>query len=216
MKPRILIIGLNKCATTSLAFLLRKSNIATMHYRDRAAGRILPRVLASNFSLGRPLLSGLDDYTAFCDMAMTTPRLAFEGCRLFRQFDATYPDAYFILNTRPVDDWIRSRLRHRQGKFAQQYAAALHCAPEDLPQIWREQVQAHTAEVREHFHGQTDRFLEFDIANDSPERLAQLLASEYRVDTRYWRRLNATERPMENGNAAHSSCGMVRAGVENG
>jgi len=191
-KPKIFVIGFNRCGTTSLHMLFRKNGITALHYHGPEKSFIVPAQLSLNLSLGRPLISGLNRWTAFSDLGMASQRLVFEGARLFRQLHAEHPDAYFILNTRPVGKWIKSRLAHMQGRYVRNFAEAMGQPESKMPQIWRKQQAAHHGEVRDYFAGH-DRFLEFDIEADDPRAVQTLLAPDFRIDVTHWALRNATK-----------------------
>ncbi|MEM7506870.1 MAG: sulfotransferase [Pseudomonadota bacterium] len=182
--PKIFIIGLNKCGTNSLHQLFRRSGIPSLHFRTPELGNAAIRLL-NNIALGRPSLTGMEDFVAYSDFSFADNRLYIEGVRFFRQFHADYPDAFFILNTRDEDQWLASRFGHMRGKLAQRAKAAFDIDENGLRALWLQQFRTHHAEVRAYFENQP-RFLEFDIERDDPKTLASFLAPVHRVDPKRW------------------------------
>ena len=121
--PRIFLIGFNKCGTTSFHDYFKANGITSVHWRANTLAMALHR----NQLAGQPLLSGIEDWTAYTDMICIpgTPwersnsdgMPLIEGCRLFRELHQAYPEALFILNTRDPMQWVRSRLKHDQGRL---------------------------------------------------------------------------------------------------
>lgn len=190
-RPKIFVIGFNRCGTTALHVLFQKNGIAALHYHGPKRKFIIPQLLALNYSLGRPLLSGMNRWNAFSDLGLATQKLVFEGGRLFRELHAEYEDAYFILNTRPVEKWIASRLAHMDGRYTRNFAECAGVAEHKVAQLWRLQWDAHVDDVRKYFAGH-NRFLEFDIECDQPDAVKSLLAADYDINVIHWRKRNAT------------------------
>ena len=109
----------------------KANGITSVHWRANTLAMALHR----NQLADQPLLSGIEDWTAYTDMICIpgTPwersnsdaMPLIEGCRLFRELHRDYPEALFILNTRDPMQWVRSRLKHDQGRFAEAYLKAL-------------------------------------------------------------------------------------------
>ena len=194
-KPKIFVIGFNRCGTTSLHVLFKRNRIPSLHYHVRERDVTLPHLLSTNLSLGQPLLGKINRWTAYSDMGSVTRFSIFEGARLFRQFHAEHPDAYFILNTRPLDKWIQSRLGHLKGQYARNFAACAGVDEAKLPKIWRKQRDAHHADVRSYFAGNESRFLEFDIEADDPAQIRDFLSPDHPIDIAHWGKRNET-RPL--------------------
>lgn len=191
-RPKIFCIGFNKCGTTSLIALLRANRIPSVHLGAmRPWGRLnYARQMHHNKVLGRPILDGIDEAVAYADLSLVERNILIDGGRFFRDFYREYRDAYFILNTRDMEAWVASRFAHKD--LADRFCAALRCTREEIGDIWRGQFQAHHREVRRFFKNRGERFLEFNIETDDPQRLADLLAPSYAIDPAHWRRHNET------------------------
>jgi hypothetical protein len=186
----IFFIGFNKCGTTSLHGLLVASGIPAYHWRARP-GQNLARVMQMNRALGRRPFFGLEDAVGFSDMTFADKSMFIEGCLNFEELHRAYPDAYFVLNTRPEENWIRSRLKHGGGSLLARTRAATGLGHEDLVESWTQLFRNHHARVEAHFKGHP-RFLRFDIENDPVTRLAAFVAPRFALDERKWRKLNST------------------------
>lgn len=183
-RPPILVIGFNRAGTTSLHRLFKRSGIRSAHW-THPDGRNLAITMVNNIALGLRPLARMEDVSAFSDMSHVGANIAIEGARFFRALHAAYPQAYFILNTRPLEDWIASRLAHSGGRFLERYAAATAMKPERVLSHWRAYHQRHQDEVMEHFAA-NPRFLRFDITRDDPALIRDLVAPDYEIDTAHW------------------------------
>ena len=111
----VLQIGFNKCATTSLDRFFRRSGYFPFSTAGKfwvKRGRIekmpvTPQIhIHNNIVEGRAPLTGLEQFDGFFDMKYVIGDVAYENYFDFKTFAKFYPNAYFLLNTREVDDWI--------------------------------------------------------------------------------------------------------------
>ncbi len=153
----------------------------------------MAHVLLNNLSLGRRPFEGYEDTVAFSDVSYADTQLYVEGCRFFRQLHAAYPDAFFVLNTRNVDAWLKSRGAHHSldGSLMKRVLSAGNLSVEDTTAGWRRMFEDHHAEVRAHF-AESDRFLEFNIETDDPQVFVEFLQPTYELDLTHWGQRNKT------------------------
>ena len=184
--PLIFQIGFHRCGTTALAAFFERCGLACVHY-DR--GR-LARRLRENLAAGRPPLAGYEGYRAFANMQVEDGADYFDGMAYFRELDAAY-DARFVLNTRPLDRWLRSLAVHYARRPR---ALGLPCLearfgtadPVRVAEGWRALREAHHRRVRAELP--PERLLVFDIESDPPQRLCEFIgapqafARHYRVE----------------------------------
>ena len=193
--PRIFCVGLNKCGTTSLDRMFRASGLRSVS-SGHAKMRPAAVTMFVNLSAHRPLIAGLERFVAFSDLNFLSPRIYLDAHVLFERLDAENPGARFVLNTRPKDDWLRSRAEHASPKgkpFAERFAKAFRVPPTEVRGIWSEQWDRHHAAVRRHFEGRGEQFAEFDVSRDDPAALAAFLRP-HRIDPAAWDRHNASRR----------------------
>lgn len=198
-KHRIFLIGFNKCGTSSFHGLMRRSGIPSLHWGGTNPKTNLACVVARNVSLRLPVLNGIDDFWAFSDFTYVTQELVLEGNVFFRELAAAYPESYFILNTRPVSDWIASRERHGGpaglGSLMNRTSAALDVPPDQVREIWRKQFEEHVQEVREFFGERSLPFLEAEIGPSFGRHVSQFLNPLFQVDASHWTHSNPTVAP---------------------
>ena len=196
-QPRIFLIGFNKCGTTSFHDYFKANQISSVHWRANTLALSLHR----NRSTGRPLLEGIEGWTAYTDMncipgspwgnsnSDTAPLI--EGCRYFRELHQEHPEALFILNTRDPFDWLRSRMQHDQGQFAAAYKRALAGegirTNRQLKRRWLMDWYEHHAEVVSYFQGTAaDQLLVFHIQATPVKKLNRFLSEHFQISHRHF------------------------------
>ena len=167
---KIFQIGFNKCGTRTLSHYFRQNGIKSIHYER---GRLAKRIW-SNHKHGKKLLSGYERYQFFGDMECLRGMI-FIFLTLFEKLDEQYPGSKFILNTRDVDKWLRSRSLHPSPRSTKGYLNFFmkhhqKSQPEIL-QMWRSQWAEHHQKVKNHFRDRPQDLLVFDIEKDSIGKL---------------------------------------------
>ncbi|MDN2664381.1 hypothetical protein OW492_13475 [Psychromonas sp. 14N.309.X.WAT.B.A12] len=173
MSIKIFQIGFNKCGTLSIHDFLVENGIRSVHYLKGE----LANIIFENHENGCDLLTGLDEYDAFSDMeSLTADGFQYVANDLFKALHRSYPDAIFILNTRPVDVWINSRLMHGGGSYLDRYRCILDKPKADIIEVWRKQYQEHVANVLSYFSEHPDaHFIHLDLATSQPDELGLFL-----------------------------------------
>ena len=194
-KPRIFLIGFNKCGTTSFHYYFNKNNISSVHWRANT----LAQTIAANSSRNYKLLNGLENWIAYTDMicipgspwgrSNSDHSQLIEGCRYFRELHRDYPDSLFILNTRDPLQWIRSRLAHDQGQFAKAYLTAIKSEGihniKKLKQRWLRDWYQHHYDVLEYFSANSPKqFLLFHISETPVRKLNHFLDPHFKITYR--------------------------------
>ena len=205
---RFFQIGFPRCGTTALAAFFERSGIPCVH-SDR--GR-LARRMRENMARGRPPLDGYERYRAFTNMDFIAADDFFDGFRHHRALDAAY-GGRFILNTRPVEHWLRSFTAHnaRRGPGVAAAHALARFGTADPARVaagWRALWEEHHRRVKAELA--PERLLVFDIESDPPERLCDF-AGLPRACARHWRLENPTMGPFGNTLARLAPRGLKRA-----
>lgn len=196
---KIFVIGLNKCGTNSIHQLFARSGLNSLHFRAPGVGNAAVR-LVNNICAGRPCLHGMDQFQAYSDLSYADAKLYIEGAHFFRQFQAEYPDAWFILNTRDEASWLESRLTHRNGTLRSRATKIYDVDDAGLREVWRGQFRSHHSSVRAHFDG-SERFIEFRIDNDPVERIAHFLRPDFDIDVTHWAQRNRSPAAASTGHS---------------
>lgn len=127
---------------------------------------------------------------AFTDMNSVTQDEILEPYKDFEYIYKFYPDSYYILNTRSVDNWIQSRLRH--SALSIRYRMALNLETErSVIDFWLKEWFSHHREVLSFFWG-ADNFLLFDIEKDQPGKIANFLNKDFAFANEMWKVYNKT------------------------
>jgi hypothetical protein len=187
--PRVVQIGFHKCGTRSLEQLFRgaghrvvKNKLRRPLRRSRNAGLIMRQ----NLEAGRKIFAGMEDHVFYADLIYQTESDRFEPIRYFREIMRDYPDTILLLNVRNREDWIKSRLKHSHGEFAQRVMRQRKIASsEELAETWRREWDTHLAEVRAFMADRPEQFIEFDIDRDPVDALVERL-SAYGLSAADW------------------------------
>ena len=197
MPPRIFQVGFQRCGTTALAAFLNRSGIACVHHD----GGRLARRMRDNLGAGRRPLEGYERWRAFANMDFKAPADGFEGRLHHRELLAAY-GGLFVLNTRPVEHWLRSMT----ADLASRPVMRAHCRwrfgtadPERVAARLRAEWDAHRRAVAADIPA--ERLLVFDVESDAPERLCDFVGVP-RACARHWARRNPSMGPAGRALAA--------------
>ena len=154
-KSFVFIIGFNKTGTKSLNYFFMDNNFSSIHWDD---GR-LARALIMNLLDGRAAFYGYDEkYEVFSDFNFLNRSIELCGSQFYRHLDRDYPGSFFIYKFRPLSNWIRSRLNHRNeklGSFKTRYLSSYNLSRvEDLEALWKKQRERFELDIRRIFPGE--------------------------------------------------------------
>lgn len=196
-KPKIFLIGFNKCGTTSFHDFFLANGIPSVHWRANTLAMTIHR----NVQDGHwPLLDGLEQWTAYTDMicipgspwgrSNSDKQPVIEACRYFRELHQCYPDSLFILNSRNPSDWVQSRLRHDEGMFARAYLAALgESGIQDeaaMTQRWLDDWHVHHSGAIDYFNENApEQFLYFHLTSTPKNVLNAFLSRHFTISSPY-------------------------------
>ncbi|WP_048439946.1 sulfotransferase [Caenimonas sp. SL110] len=165
--PYVFVIGFNKTGTTSIDGFFRANGFPSIHWgNNRLAAHMFANCLQ-----GRRALEGYDQsFRVFSDMVYRTRRAWFEGNSLFRTIDADYPGSYFLYNTRPMEDWLASREKHRGAMVGESLLGFYlrYLKTQDIQVVrdhWRRTREHFEQEIRAYFSG-NPRFMEISIDDE--------------------------------------------------
>lgn len=163
-RPILFGIGLNKTGTISLHEALTILGRRSLHWGGPEVRRTIERALAED----RPLVSDFPDHDAFSDIWVLSEHFAL--------LDQQYPGSRFVLTTRDLDAWLRSRTLHVERNRARQARGEYSGDFLDIDlEGWTAQYREHHRAVRAHFGDRPD-LLELDVTRgDGYERLCPFL-----------------------------------------
>lgn len=187
--PRVVLVGFNKTATRSFARLFEGAGHPSLHHKLRRPmrpSRTIAKMMRDNVKAGRRVFKGVEDFTFFSDLVYVTDSVAFEGNSVYREILHDYPDTILILNLRDREDWIRSRMKHGHGEFADRYGKALGLKSfEEVQDHWRAQWDEQVAGVRAFMADKPGQLIEYNIDTDKIEDLIAQLP-QYELDAQDW------------------------------
>jgi hypothetical protein len=166
-QTRIFGIGLSRTGTVSLTRALGQLGIVAQHYPNDP-------VTQDELRHGRYSLSILAETQALLDIPVAP---------YYAQFDVLYPDAKFILTTRPEDSWLVSMENHfrlyveqRHDAFDDFVHACVYGAEHFSEERFRFVKRRHEENVRSYFSDRPGKLLVFDLfAGDSWPELCRFL-----------------------------------------
>ncbi|PTQ70730.1 sulfotransferase [Celeribacter persicus] len=186
-RPKVFILGFNKTATTALHQWFKLSGYRSFHWgelpKKNKPGRYLANILISNITCGRPPLETIEDFDCYSEFSNVRDDYFLEANYFFDKLYEAYPNAYFILNTRSTESWIRSRIRHQSngfGSFIDRALRAMGQRQDVLERHWEAYKPQFEARMRDFFAERPEaRFCEYHITQDRPEKLIAFLQEHY-------------------------------------
>lgn len=188
--PKVFVIGLNKSATRSIHVLFVRSGYGSLHHK----GGELARDIFACKGRGEKPLTQFVGISVFADMeAITGPDAPLFGYSQFAYLHHHYPDARFIFNSRPLEDWLQSRMNHRNGSYFRKYCKLLGTEDEvEVRKVWTKHYEDHHEAVEDYFADRPGQLLRFQVGVDGAEKIAEFVAPEMELDTTQW--VNETKR----------------------
>ena len=197
-RPKVFVIGFSKTATTTIHKFFANNGYRSVHW-DLEDGRFLAGVVTTNALSGLPILSTVDSYDVYSEFSYADGKLYLEANYFFRELFDAYPDAYFLLNTRDEDAWVRSRKKHfgrnkkGRGSLFDRIRSAYGVSEAETEQAWRRLRPVYHQQVRDFFGERPDaRFLEFDIDSMHVSQLIDWVADDYALSDELWCPANVT------------------------
>lgn len=189
---KIFQIGFNKCATHSIHELFSKYTKPALKSVHWDFGK-LAKTIKFNLENKQPALKGYESFNVFTDMEcefkidkQSKPDWFF-AYKQFKEFDRQYPNSKFILNTRDVKNWIRSRLEHKtistivgdqvvsEQPYSPYYKSHMKIynleSIGDLIKLWENDWYEHHYAVTDYFKNRPDDLLIFNCETDSLEKI---------------------------------------------
>ncbi|GAB5480152.1 MAG: hypothetical protein Marn2KO_36190 [Marinobacter nauticus] len=174
-EPKVFVIGWQKTATSSVAHALAEHGIHCHTNVDEATQMFRGTLSLSDW------LHSIDAHTGLKD---------FPGTYLYRELEARYPDAKFILTTRDEAGWLKSLIKHVSTYGSNDLINALYGTDmtdlADSPELQATALtiyRKHLHNVRMYFENRPDKLLEVDLrAPDAYDRFASFLGDEKKLD----------------------------------
>ena len=189
---KIFQIGFNKCGTWSIHALFEGyAKIKSVHWQ----GGLIAKSIMDNMNSSADLLPGFGDVRVFTDMECCFLKNGlcewFFAFKHFELLDKRYPGSKFILNTRNLDGWLKSRFNHPCGHAIDEDGQFISVNPkpywermaswmgraigrdlleEEVKETWIREREDHHGRVMEYFKNRPGDLLVFDLDNDPFEK----------------------------------------------
>jgi hypothetical protein len=174
---KIFQIGFNRCGTTTLFSFFQRNKISSVHWD----GGRLAKCFRQRKQNGEDPFRDYQDVVFFSDMMFLSNDEVIEPYRDFEYIHSHYPDSYYILNTRRLENWIKSRVSH--GDFAQRYQKVYDLENIDaVMRHWRLTWYQQHYRVLKYFESCPERILYFDIEVDGAQKLVQFLDKDFKLE----------------------------------
>lgn len=180
---KIFEIGFNKCATRAVCYLFKSAGIRLKHWEGGELALNLERAIKENSTP----FENYGDITYFSDIIYSSNTKLFEGYKDFKFLDEKFKDAKFVYNIRPIESWIKSRIKHGNGFELNVYKKSLGLdTDEEVIEFWRNDWVTHKKNVVNYFEsvGKLDKLLFIDITSPNFREISDFLGSE--VDPEAW------------------------------
>lgn len=187
-KPKIFLIGFNKCGTTSFHKFFHAQGLKSWHFK------LKDKYLAVEASRSTDVVSCRKTFAhgqVFSDFTYFTEETFLEPLDMYGLWRMAFPDAYFILNSRDVDSWLNSRMNHRGGTFFSRYMLFSEQTKDEVLIEWRNKFQSHTENVLSFFEND-ERFCHFMVGQDDIDKIVSFLAPDYSLSAGMFNHVNST------------------------
>ena len=185
-KNKIFLIGFIRCGSKSISTFFRNNGYATCDFNEH--GGDLGKSIFDNFLQGNDLISSkYQNYTVYSDMDYVYGCKDFPcyGYRFYQKLDQQYPDAKFILNLRPLMNWIQINQKNKKGSYFRFCKNIYGFSDQQLFLHWSEHYQNHVSEVKNYFFDKPEKLLTFDITKDNSNKMINFLDTFY-LNQKYW------------------------------
>lgn len=195
---KVFFIGFHKTATTAFHRLFQDSGYVSFHTKcPIKSSKPIPlaKRFYENIENNKPILTGIENSNVYCDLHHMVSKRVYDGNLLYKELHKEYPNSYFIMQTRPTEDWIRSRLNHKT--LLERYARGLGMTLSQTEIFWREQKLKVEQEIKEYFAA-NNKFLVYDITKHKINLLIDFVKDDFSLNKKYWSIHNKTTSIREN------------------
>lgn len=184
---KIFFIGMNRCATKSFHFLFKGSGYRSFHYSCSGNHKsiILAEQMLHNINNFYPILRGIDESNVYSDMFWHREDMWIDGVKFYEELYNDYPDAYFILQTRDMKDWLVSKNNHKKGDYIKRCGKYWHKRDEEMLKWFEQDRNEHHEEVLSFFKNK-NRFLQYNIDSDEITKLIEFVKPDFFLEEKHW------------------------------
>jgi len=161
---KIFLIGFNRCGTRSFHRLFCDMGLKSCHGRGENRKNIQKAAKEK-----KPILAYINsDLQCYGDLRLW---------KYFKELDKQYPNSKFILNTRNIENWIKSRKKHYGANY---YNNDIYHGIVMDEKVWRNDWFRHNKNVKEYFKNRPQDLLIFDVEVNNFDKIANF----FNIDTK--------------------------------
>ncbi|MCR8549780.1 glycosyltransferase family 2 protein [Salipiger sp. P9] len=179
---KIFQIGMNRGGTKEICAMFGRRGMTYAHWDHGRLAKNLKDAIERN---AKPFI-GYEQYQLLSDISFGSKgENIYDGFYDFEYILRHFPSSIFILNYRPVEQWLRSRKRFRGGKYISEHMMAHGLANEaEVLEKWRSDWTSHEKRVREMAEDGRIRLLEYSLNTEKPSRFFARLEDMLKQDLR--------------------------------
>jgi hypothetical protein len=177
-------IGFSHCGTHSIHYLFKNSGVKGCAHYLTEANKHIAIIMHNNLKNKRHPILGMDDLYVFTDMQYNSKEKQINFFKYYDLLAREYKNAKFILNTRPVENYINSRVKHES------HLGLIKIRTSKWKELKRKEFMFHNKNVIK--ETPKDRLVVFDIENDNPKILVDFFP-EYNLDPNNWKQHNKSK-----------------------
>jgi hypothetical protein len=130
----------------------------------------------------------MDHMQVFSDMFWHRENVWIDGNKYYKELHKMYPNAYFILNTRPMKEWLQSKVNHKKGAYIQRCMEFHQCDKSEMIEYFETDRIATENAMRSYFKDNKN-FIEFDVEQDDISKLIEFVKPEFFLKENDWVRV---------------------------
>lgn len=143
--------------------------------------------MKENLESYKPILHRMDHIQIFSDMFWHREDIWIDGNKYFKELHSEYPDAYFVLNTRPMIDWLESKETHKKGAYMSR-CMQYHKRDKESTLDWFSEDREDTHQKMREYFEHNDKFIEFDITGDI-DTLINFVKPDFFLNKNAWKKV---------------------------
>lgn len=190
---KVFFIGMNRIGTTAFHYLFDKSGYRSVHYSTVIKGEATPLAvqLRNNKNNLEPILEHFPAVRAYGDLFFHRDYDWVDGVRWFEDLYNEFPDAYFVLQTRPMEGWLESKRNHKNGEYIKRAMEYHGLNEEEMLQWFEKDRNRHEYQVKEFFKDKHN-LLDFDIMKDDIQDFVDYFLPDFKLNPDHWSKHNVS------------------------
>lgn len=173
--PKVFQIGMNRCGTKGICRQFASRGFSYAHWDN---GNLAKDLIQARKEKTSPFKT-YESFHLLSDIEVNSAELSYEGFYDVEHILNYFPNAIYVLNHRPVEEWLASRKRLRGGAYLETYQKFWKLSsPEQVLEKWRSDWHSHVSKVRELAAGGGMRLIEWSLNTEKPSVFFKNLQQE--------------------------------------